>query len=515
MKSRKEKNKIIALVVLTCLLGVLLGYLLIMAPHAEEKIDDEADQFVTTESDIEINTPFVVLHYPAQWKENLQIRKADGEVYTVEFYGKVAEKNEQHIFDVTFGGGEGSLIGNVPAEDGQFVDVRLYIFPFEPGDAWSEGEADTIFAMMEDVDYLIDQLNEVEIDIETDDLIVETPFTPLRFSGQWKEYLRTEIQEEDGYTVAFYANINSLPEQHLFDVCFCVERDKAMFTIQTNDASAQTVSIKFYERSDTEAWTQDEEDLFYAMQEGVNYLIENLKILENDMLEEIVIATPYGRQLRYPGKWESKLRIEYNDVDGYTIAFYGVTSDREQHLFDICFDCEQGTYLGAIEMPDSEEISVNLVVYQIEGSWTQEETETFLAMQEDVNYLIEKLVLNTQEESIAQTEAILVDTPYGTLKYETAWKADIYVEKAEQDDFALELYGKVSDKTKQPIFTIFFDSDKGVPCGILLDAEGNEIQISVSMEEPVFDKSWTESEKNKIYAMQEDVNDLLNHLSIM
>lgn len=104
--------------------------------------------------------------------------------------------------------------------------------------------------------------------------------------------------------------------------------------------------------------------------------------------ESFTIDTEYG-DLYYPKKWESNIRTEVNEKEGYSVKFFGtVEGKEEQPLFEIIFNSDAEMMIGTMEK-DGENIYVGFNFSEPNvDSWAQEDADMIYAMQEDVNYLI-------------------------------------------------------------------------------------------------------------------------------
>lgn len=116
------------------------------------------------------------------------------------------------------------------------------------------------------------------------------------------------------------------------------------------------------------------------------------------------IDTPYGA-ISYPLKWKEQIRTEaVEQGDSYTVQFHGTVEGREEvHLFDIIFAGENGYNIGHLTTDKGTKVAVNIVSYDFKENdeWTDEEYNTYCAMQEDVNYIIQVLLQNEDfEESM-------------------------------------------------------------------------------------------------------------------
>ena len=105
------------------------------------------------------------------------------------------------------------------------------------------------------------------------------------------------------------------------------------------------------------------------------------------------IETPYC-MLYYPEKWKEQVRIEKVGGDVFKVEFYGqVEGKEEQHLFDLLLGGTEGYTLGYLATKDENKVAINIISYSLElgEDWQNAEVNTIYAMQEDVNYTIDKL----------------------------------------------------------------------------------------------------------------------------
>lgn len=179
IKRKKELNmksnkKLVA--VLAVILVILIGVCVILftkgdsddAEKAGETVQQEEQQDETTdpedvvstvEQQIEeeeayvIETDYCKLYYPAKWEANLQTEIKDEEGYVVEFYGAVEGKDKQPLFNIVFGQEADFVIGTID-KDGEAVEVGC-TFMDPAVEEWNTEEADIIYAMQEDMNYLI------------------------------------------------------------------------------------------------------------------------------------------------------------------------------------------------------------------------------------------------------------------------------------------------------------------------------------------------------------------------
>lgn len=107
---------------------------------------------VPTAADILIKTKYAELRYPGMWEDRFSYEIVNGQPYTVKCYATVDNHDKVEIFDIVFDG-EGALIGTL-GETKISVDMK------KPGfdKSWGEGQIETVNAMQDDVNYIINGL---------------------------------------------------------------------------------------------------------------------------------------------------------------------------------------------------------------------------------------------------------------------------------------------------------------------------------------------------------------------
>lgn len=154
-KNRKKENKLIiailciAALVLICLcIGIGLS-----GKNKKEDVLSTVEQQMQEEEAFEIETKYGSLYYPKKWESQVRIEIDENDEYTVKFYGTVEGKEEQHLFNVVFGE-KGNKLGSFE-KDGETVTVCLDFEENTMNDEWTEEEKNIIYAMQEDINYLI------------------------------------------------------------------------------------------------------------------------------------------------------------------------------------------------------------------------------------------------------------------------------------------------------------------------------------------------------------------------
>lgn len=166
-----KKNKKL-IVMMSVVLIILVGIAVILftkndsdseKANGQQESSQTEDTTSTIEQQIEeeesyvIKTDYVRLYFPQKWEANLETEIVEDEGYVVEFYGKVEGKDRQEIFEIVFNGDAETMIGSVEV-DGENVYVGFNFAEPKLGDDWTGEEADIIYAMQEDVNFLIGML---------------------------------------------------------------------------------------------------------------------------------------------------------------------------------------------------------------------------------------------------------------------------------------------------------------------------------------------------------------------
>lgn len=105
---------------------------------------------------------------------------------------------------------------------------------------------------------------------------VETPFIELEYPSRWQENLNVEWS---GSVVAgrviFSAKIEEKEEKILSMIHFNEEAQTSLGVLNT-DNDEISVGVSLVELQFDENWSTEEQDIIYAMQEDINYTIEQL-----------------------------------------------------------------------------------------------------------------------------------------------------------------------------------------------------------------------------------------------
>ena len=163
--TQKRKN-IVSIMILTILVlcVVVIGFK--YKSHKKEDLEKnkQNDLSSTIETQIKneeafaIETKYGKLFFPLKWKEYLQVKMQDEESYIVQFYGKIGNNKKQHLFDISFGGKEGTTIGYYTNKK-EIININVIGKECNKQEEMTEEDFAKICGMQEDVNFLIGMID--------------------------------------------------------------------------------------------------------------------------------------------------------------------------------------------------------------------------------------------------------------------------------------------------------------------------------------------------------------------
>lgn len=255
---------------------------------------------------------------------------------------------------------------------------------------------------------------------EVEDYLIATPYGDLHYPGDWSSFLLTEKNDGSPCTVTFFAVLDSREApQKLFTITLGGTADTAIGAVKAPDGTYAAVKVENIAFVPDESWSDRDINIVFTMQEALNYVLENLDMEDVSVLtpaekpaelaaenpddaqsagqvnpDDMAMDTPY-MELHYPSKWADYLSINVTeDNDTYSVSYACVIgSHAEQHLFTVWFGGDHGMSLKSIKDDSGEMVEVRIEVTEIslDESWSEEEKNIVLAMQEDLNYLLARM----------------------------------------------------------------------------------------------------------------------------
>lgn len=161
-KLNKLSNKKLAALCIALLL-VVAAVFVVGVKYGNTSSASEEPVIIYSEStnSVMIETPYGNLQYPEKWKGSIRTEVIEDAGSTiVKFYGTVGEYEEQHLFDVCFGGTGEIPVGAIT--DGDATTEVGVTYGQPDTEDWSMTAADTIYAMQDDMNYVIMQMDSLE-----------------------------------------------------------------------------------------------------------------------------------------------------------------------------------------------------------------------------------------------------------------------------------------------------------------------------------------------------------------
>ncbi len=115
-------------------------------------------------------------------------------------------------------------------------------------------------------------------------------------------------------------------------------------------------------------------------------------------------------------------------------------------------------------------------------------------------------------QNAASQDVMVVSTEYGDLQYPAQWREYVEASSAKEGDSTkVSFTATVAGKTF-PLFEIIIGEGDGEKAGTITDAAGTSRDVFVRLEEISGTEGLTEAEIDRLYAMQEGLNDLVDNL---
>lgn len=113
----------------------------------------------------------------------------------------------------------------------------------------------------------------------------------------------------------------------------------------------------------------------------------------------------------------------------------------------------------------------------------------------------------THQTQPVETEpaSVEVETPFGSLYYQAQWQELMRTEQEQTDDGVIVRFLAELDGTEYPLFTVTVGGSEA-NAGRITDAAGTGRNVFVELADPGDLSGLTEEVKNYLYAMQEEIN---------
>lgn len=234
-----------------------------------------------------------------------------------------------------------------------------------------------------------------------EDLTVETPYGNLTFPGQWADHVLVERTEDPDLTIAFTAKLSDDKRHDLFDIRFGEAVDPAVGQVVSSEGVAVGVHVTVHPFNPDGSWAVKDSDMVSNMLECLDTVLAGLNMvplgtpIPEISGEEMVIETPYCK-LYFPVRWKEELRLTMDETDGYDLVFHAVIGKYDAvPIFAVNFGGTdaKGSSVCRLTTENDVPFDVRARTFELElEGWSMVDQSTIMAMQEDLNHLLTKLM---------------------------------------------------------------------------------------------------------------------------
>ena len=234
-----------------------------------------------------------------------------------------------------------------------------------------------------------------------EDIITVTPYGNFVFPGKWAHYVTVSRKENPDLTVSYTANLPSGKVQKLFDIRFGEAMAPAVGQVVSSEGLAVGVHVTVHPFNPDGSWAVNEIDAINEMLESLTKLLDGLNMIalgtpipEIDG-EAMSFNTPYCK-LYLPKRWLEEIRVSVDESDGYEMVFSAVIGTHEPvKVFAVNFGGseERGQVVCTLNTENDVVFAVRARIFDLETEgWGSVDRSTLVTVQEDLNFLLEKLM---------------------------------------------------------------------------------------------------------------------------
>ena len=147
------------------------------------------------------------------------------------------------------------------------------------------------------------------------------------------------------------------------------------------------------------------------------------------------------------------------------------------------------------------------------GAKTQETTPETTAAVETEAMQTETAATEYVPETVP-ADCVVVKTPYGNLQYQDQWYEFMLVEQVQDGENLTVTFVANFENGQYPLFALIIGTLEDVePAAQITDAGGVKRNVYVRMLEIEESGVLTDTEQNRVYAMQEDINYVIENIA--
>lgn len=160
-----------------------------------------------------------------------------------------------------------------------------------------------------------------------------------------------------------------------------------------------------------------------------------------------------------------------------------------------------------------------LILAAFTGCGKSEEKKTQVPEEKPAMETVMQTGAAMETEAVAETEegvripnAIAVSTPYGKIYYQEQWAEFMKVEQLSEDDILRVRFVAEINGADYPLFALNIGTAEEDAIAQLTDADGVQRNVQVIMEENGDYQGLSAEEQNRLCAMQEEINFVIENL---
>ena len=234
-----------------------------------------------------------------------------------------------------------------------------------------------------------------------EDVTVQTPYGNMVFPGQWADYLKVEQTKDPDLTIRFIAKLSGDKTHDLFDVRFGEATEPAVGQVVSDEGVAVGIHVTVHPFEPDGSWATRDAEAVAEMLECVADVLKGLNMVPLGTPipevngDEMTIGTPYC-DLYFPSRWKEELQLTIEQTDGYDLIFSAVIGEHEAiRVFAVNFGGSENMGQVAHTLVTENQVHFNvrarIFALETEG-WSSVDQATVVAMQEDMNHLLAKLL---------------------------------------------------------------------------------------------------------------------------
>lgn len=227
--------------------------------------------------------------------------------------------------------------------------------------------------------------------------------------------------------------------------------------------------------------------------------------------------TPYCT-LFYPATWSRILTVEVTEDVSYRVEYGCVLDGLEMPLFTVSFVSGPGSCMGTVTDTRGYPVEVYIYIYEADGlpGLPEEDQNTFHAMQEAVNELIERIPFAAADTGTGETETTKeaftrIETPYCVLEYPATWERYLQLEVEESTGYTVYFYCVFSGGEEIELFSVWFDREITGAAATVTDSSGVKTAVHVAVAD-ISNLNLSGEKMDILYSMLDAVNELIDRL---